>query len=49
VFTGPPDHPDTVAQTASATPKKKKKSAAKSAPADKPAKTAKRKVSSAAR
>src|SRR5262249_41092937 len=29
VFTGPEDHPDTVAQTASATPKKKKKAAAK--------------------
>jgi len=29
VFTGPADHPDTVAQTASATPKKKKKVVAK--------------------
>jgi len=29
VFTGPADHPDPVAQTASATPKKKKKTAAK--------------------
>jgi hypothetical protein len=29
VFTGPADHPDTVAQTASATPKKKKKAVAK--------------------
>jgi D-alanyl-D-alanine carboxypeptidase len=29
VFTGPADHPDTVAQTASAAPKKKKKAAAK--------------------
>jgi D-alanyl-D-alanine carboxypeptidase len=29
VFTGPADHPDTVAQTASATPKKKKKAAGK--------------------
>jgi D-alanyl-D-alanine carboxypeptidase len=29
VFTGPADHPDTVAQTASATPKKKKRAAAK--------------------
>ena len=29
VFTGPTDHPDTVAQTASATPKKKKKATAK--------------------
>ena len=37
VFTGPADHPDSVAQTASAAPKKKKKVAAKSATADKPA------------
>ncbi|HEY5216401.1 MAG TPA: D-alanyl-D-alanine carboxypeptidase family protein [Pseudolabrys sp.] len=37
VFTGPADHPDSIAQTASAAPKKKKKVAAKSAPADKPA------------
>jgi D-alanyl-D-alanine carboxypeptidase len=29
VFTGPADHPDTIAQTASAAPKKKKKAAAK--------------------
>ena len=29
VFTGPADHPDPIAQTASATPKKKKKTAAK--------------------
>ena len=29
VFTGPADHPDAVAQTASASPKKKKKVAAK--------------------
>jgi len=39
VFTGPADHPDTVAQTASATPKKKKKAAAKTEGAEKPAKT----------
>jgi D-alanyl-D-alanine carboxypeptidase len=59
VFTGPPEHPDTVMQTASASPKKKKRrAAAKSDAADKPAKTAhaakpakpaKRKVSSAAK
>jgi D-alanyl-D-alanine carboxypeptidase len=55
VFTGPADHPDTVAQTASATPKKKKKRIAtspatgeKSAKAAKPAKSVKPKVSSAA-
>ena len=58
VFTGPADHPDAVAQTASATPKKKKKTAGKhrrrrtSRPATsrqpKPAKTAKPKVVSAA-
>jgi hypothetical protein len=41
VFTGPADHPDTVAQTASAAPKKKKKIAAKTDGAEKPAKTAK--------
>jgi hypothetical protein len=45
VFTGPADHPDTIAQTASAT-KKKKKTAAKpatveKATGDKPAKAAK--------
>jgi D-alanyl-D-alanine carboxypeptidase len=47
VFTGPADHPDTVAQTASATPKKKKKVVAKTegktegktGGAEKPAKT----------
>jgi hypothetical protein len=39
VFTGPADHPDTIAQTASATPKKKK-TAAKTAGAEKPAKAA---------
>ena len=39
VFTGPADHPDTVAQTASAPPKKKKKAAAKTDGAEKPAKT----------
>ncbi len=54
VFTGPADHPDTVAQTASATPRKKRKSAAKPATGDKPAKAEKAakatkpKVSSAA-
>ena len=55
VFTGPADRPDAVVQTASASPKKKKKSAAKAkaagkqANAAKPAKSAKRKVSSASR
>ncbi|MFY9756199.1 MAG: D-alanyl-D-alanine carboxypeptidase family protein [Pseudolabrys sp.] len=43
VFTGPADHPDTVAQTASAAPKKKKKAVAKTEgkteSAEKPAKT----------
>jgi D-alanyl-D-alanine carboxypeptidase len=39
VFTGPADHPDTIAQTASAVPKKKKKTAAKTDGAEKPAKT----------
>jgi D-alanyl-D-alanine carboxypeptidase len=53
VFTGPADHPDTVVQTASASPKKKKKATAKAgaagkvASAAKPAKPAKPKVSSA--
>ena len=52
VFTGPADHPDAIVQTASASPKKKKKTAAKpdnaakTATAPKPAKTAKPKVSS---
>jgi D-alanyl-D-alanine carboxypeptidase len=41
VFTGSADHPDTVAQTASAAPKKKKKVAAKTEGAEKPANTAK--------
>jgi D-alanyl-D-alanine carboxypeptidase len=45
VFTGPADHPDTVAQTASAAPKKKKKTAAKTEgktdSAEKPAKATK--------
>ena len=45
VFTGPADHPDAVSQAVSASPKKKKKIAAKpaddKAAADKPAKTAK--------
>jgi D-alanyl-D-alanine carboxypeptidase len=55
VFTGPADHPDAVVQTASASPKKKKKSTAKAgaagkvANAAKPAKSAKPKVSSASR
>ncbi len=51
VFTGPPDHPDTVVQTAGAAPKKKKKTAAKDSPgtAVKPTKSAKPKVSSANR
>ena len=51
VFTGPANNPDKAQQTASATPKKKKKTAAKPATGDKPAKTAKTvkpKVSSAA-
>ena len=39
VFTGPADHPDTVAQSASAAPKKKKKVAAKTEGAEKTAKT----------
>jgi D-alanyl-D-alanine carboxypeptidase len=39
VFTGPADHPDTAAQTASAAPKKKKKVVAKTDGAEKPAKT----------
>src|SRR5215510_222327 len=38
VFTGPADRPDTVEQTASATPKKKKKVAAKTEGSQKPAK-----------
>jgi len=38
VFTGPADHPDAVAQTASASPKKKKKVTAKTESAGKPAK-----------
>ena len=41
VFTGSADHPDTVAQTASAAPKKKKKVAAKTEGAEKPANSAK--------
>jgi D-alanyl-D-alanine carboxypeptidase len=41
VFTGSADHPDPVAQTASAVPKKKKKVAAKKEVAEKPANTAK--------
>ncbi|MBI3702769.1 MAG: D-alanyl-D-alanine carboxypeptidase [Rhizobiales bacterium] len=55
VFTGPADHPDVAVQTASATTKKKKKSAAKAgaagkkAEAVKPKKSAKPKVSSASR
>ena len=55
VFTGPADHPDTAAQTASAPSKKKKKKVAatpatgeKSAKAAKPVKSAKPKVTSAA-
>ena len=55
VFTGPVDRPDAVVQTASATKKNKKKSAAKAgaagkqADAAKPKQPAKRKVSSASR
>src|SRR5690242_63430 len=41
VFTGPADHPDAVAQTASAAPKKKKKAVAKSDGGEKNAKPAK--------
>ncbi len=54
VFTGPADHPDAAPQTASASPKKKKKGAKaiatgdKPAASPKPAKPAKPKVSSAA-
>jgi D-alanyl-D-alanine carboxypeptidase len=47
VFTGPANHPDTIAQSVSASPKKKKKTAAKPAAA-KTEKPAKPKVSSAA-
>ena len=39
VFTGPTDHPDTVVQTASAAPKKKKKAVAKGEGSEKAAKT----------
>ncbi|MGB7688947.1 MAG: peptidase M15, partial [Pseudolabrys sp.] len=39
VFTGPADHPDTVVQTASAAPKKKKKAGAKTGAPEKAAKT----------
>jgi D-alanyl-D-alanine carboxypeptidase len=39
VFTGPADHPDTVVQSASAGPKKKKKAAAKTESAEKKTKT----------
>jgi D-alanyl-D-alanine carboxypeptidase len=39
VFTGPADHPDTVVQTASAAPKKKKKAVAKTEGPEKAAKT----------
>jgi D-alanyl-D-alanine carboxypeptidase len=42
VFTGPADRPDTVEQIASATPKKKKKAAAKTEASKKPAKAAKK-------
>jgi D-alanyl-D-alanine carboxypeptidase len=38
VFTGPADHPDAIAQTASASPKKKKKVVAKTEGVEKPAK-----------
>jgi D-alanyl-D-alanine carboxypeptidase len=41
VFTGPADHPDTIAQTASPLPKKKKKVATKTEGGEKPAKPAK--------
>jgi D-alanyl-D-alanine carboxypeptidase len=40
VFTGPADHPDPIAQTASAAPKNKKKTAAKTEGAEKPTKGA---------
>ena len=49
VFTGPADHPDPVAaQTASAAPKKKKKTAAKTEGAEKPAKAAEKPAKRAA-
>jgi len=41
VFTGPADHPDTIAQTVSAAPKKKKKVATKNEGGEKSAKSAK--------
>jgi D-alanyl-D-alanine carboxypeptidase len=41
VFTGPADHPDTIAQTASPPPKKKKKVTTKTEGGEKPAKPAK--------
>jgi D-alanyl-D-alanine carboxypeptidase len=41
VFTGPADHPDTIAQTVSAAPKKKKKVATKTEGGEKSAKSAK--------
>jgi D-alanyl-D-alanine carboxypeptidase len=41
VFTGPADHPDTIAQTVSAAPKKKKKAATKTEGGEKSAKSAK--------
>jgi D-alanyl-D-alanine carboxypeptidase len=53
VFTGPADHPDAVPQTASATPKKKKKVAAKTegktAGSEKPSKTGDAKPAKAAK
>ena len=47
VFTGPADRPDTVEQTASATPKKKKKVAGKTDAGDKSAKAAAKATKSA--
>jgi D-alanyl-D-alanine carboxypeptidase len=49
VFTGPADCPDTVEQIASATPKKKKKAAAKTDASKKPAKAAKKEDAKAAK
>ncbi|HET9686236.1 MAG TPA: D-alanyl-D-alanine carboxypeptidase family protein [Pseudolabrys sp.] len=49
VFTGPADRPDTVEQIASATPKKKKKAAAKTDASKKPAKAAKKEDAKAAK
>lgn len=49
VFTGPADHPDPIAQTASPAPKKKKKAVAKAEGTEKPEKAAKPKTSDTAK